>query len=156
MTYDYQNKKIVVVLASNLDIGVALNVVGHMAIALGAHCSDDDLMGRAQLIDASGKAHTGISKYPVIITKIKQGKLRRVLEDARTKPGMFIVDYPAQMLTTGHDDELAESIAGVEEAQISYLGFLLYGDRKTIDELTGRFTLWKGEPLTDKEAGNES
>ncbi|MGA8808960.1 MAG: DUF2000 domain-containing protein [Thermoanaerobaculia bacterium] len=152
MEYDYKRKKIVAVLASNLDVGVALNVVGHMAVSLGAHCPDRDLMGRNPLVDATGNSHVGIAKYPFIITKVKQGKLRRVLESARKTPGIFIIDYPSQMLSTGHDDELGEAIAGTREEQINYLGILLYGDRPQLEELTGRFTLWRSESGVTEDA----
>lgn len=142
MAYDYSAKKIVAVIASKLEAGVALNVLGHLAVALGAH-ADDDLMGRPELIDASGILHIGISKYPVIVTKVKQGRLRRLIEDARGIEEVFLVDYPNQMLETGHDDELASAIQRTPESSIEYLGAILFGPSPAVTELTGKFTLWK-------------
>ena len=66
MDYNYQEKKIVLVLNSKLEMGVALNVAGHLSVALGYHATDH--MGRDQLVDASGDMHLGISRYPIIIT----------------------------------------------------------------------------------------
>ena len=43
--YNYRQKKIVAVLASNLEIGVAFNVIGHLAISIGAY-ADKEIMGR--------------------------------------------------------------------------------------------------------------
>lgn len=142
MEYDYKNKKIVGVLASNLEAGVALNVIGHLAISIGAY-ADPDLMGRPELPDGSGNKHIGISKYPVIITKVKPGRLRKLVGEARETKGILLVDYPAQMLETGHDDELAQAIENVKEEDIAYLGAMLYGERSLIDELTGKFSLWR-------------
>jgi len=141
MAYDYSSKKIVVTLAANLSPGAAVNIVAHLSVAAGAYITDD-LMGRRWLVDASGIEHTGIARYPVIVTKVKQSRLRRLLQDARDRKELFTVDYPAQMLSTGHDDELAQELASVSESDLDYLGVLLYGDSAAVGELTGRFTLW--------------
>ncbi len=142
MSYEYPEKKIVAVLASNLEAGVALNVIGHLAVSIGAY-ADADIMGRKVLVDNSGVEHVGISKYPFIITKVKPGRLKRLVEDARKEDGLLLVDYPKQMLTTGHDDELAEEIAKIDGENIEYLGAVIYGAAGVVSELTGKFTLWK-------------
>ena len=143
MTYDYKEKKTVAVIAANLEPGIALNVVGHLAISVGAY-GDKDLMGRRQLVDASGIAHIGISKYPVIITKVKPGRLRQLIQDARRyTDDILLVDYPEQMLTTGHDDDLESAVRAAKEEDINYLGAILYGKSEIINTLTGKFSLWK-------------
>lgn len=140
--YDYSEKKVVAVLASNLEVGIAMNTLGHMAIALGAY-ADKNLLGRPTLIDASGVKHTGIGKYPVIITKVKPGRLRRFIEEARKEGGLFLIDYPKEMLDTDHDDHLEKSISAKEEQNMEYIGAMVYGAAKTIQSLSGNFTLWK-------------
>jgi hypothetical protein len=142
MTYNYKEKKIVAVLSSNLEIGIALNVIGHLAISIGAY-SGEDLMGRPQLQDASGINHAGIAKYPFVITKTNPTKLRKLIVDARLKGGLLIADYPEQMLATGHDDELSQALAVVKEDEINYLGVILYGNNDVVAELTGKLTLWR-------------
>ena len=77
MEYDYREKKIVAVVDSKLEVGVALNVVGHLAVSIGHNASDH--MGRPVLTDGSGVDHLGISRYPFIITKSNAGKIRKVL-----------------------------------------------------------------------------
>ncbi|NJN61716.1 MAG: DUF2000 domain-containing protein [Coleofasciculaceae cyanobacterium RL_1_1] len=52
------------------------------AISIGAY-SDPNIMGRRNLTDKSGINHAGISKYPFIITKVKQGRLKRLVDEAR-------------------------------------------------------------------------
>ena|SRR5437870_2640695 len=142
MTYTYHEKKIVAVLSANLEIGIALNVVGHLALSLGAYAKRD-VLGRPMLPDASGTIHIGISKYPVIITKVKPNRLRRLVQDARKLEGVFLADYPEQMLITGHDDELADALSSIEETDINYLGAILYGGSDLINQLTGKFSLWR-------------
>lgn len=142
MTYDYRAKKMVAVVASNLEVGVALNVVGHMAISMGFH-SHDNLMGKNKLYDASGNPHTGIAKYALIITKVKPKRLKRFINEARQTQGITLIDYPEQMLYIEHDDDLAETISLMREEDINYLGAIIYGDSKVVEALSGKFTLWK-------------
>ncbi|MEG4228133.1 DUF2000 domain-containing protein [Microcoleus sp. N9_B2] len=142
MIYDYKQKKIVAVLSSNLETGVALNVIGHLAISIGAY-SDKELMGRSHLQDASGVKHIGIAKYPFVITKANPTKLRKLIVDARLKEDILFADYPEQMLTTGHDDQLAQSLAVVKEEEINYLGVIFYGNSNSVTELTGKLSLWR-------------
>ena len=141
-SYDYGAKKTVAVLSANLQPGIAMNVLGHLALSIGAY-GGNELMGRAQLIDASGVAHVGISRYPVIVTKAKPTLLRRLVTEARQESAVLVVDYPEQMLETGHDDELNTAIFEVKEEDINYLGAVVYGDSEVVGKLTKRFSLWK-------------
>ncbi|NJN61717.1 MAG: DUF2000 domain-containing protein [Coleofasciculaceae cyanobacterium RL_1_1] len=60
-----------------------------------------------------------------------------------TPPETAIVDYPKQILHTGHDDELVEEMSKVENDIIEYLGAAIYGNATLVTSLTGSFTLWK-------------
>jgi len=142
MTYNYKQKKIVGVLSSSLEIGLALNVIGHLAISIGAY-SDEELMGRPFLQDASGVHHVGIARYPFVITKANPTKLRKIIVEARLKRDILIADYPEQMLGTGHDDELAQSLLVVKEEAINYLGAIFYGNSDSVAGLTGKLSLWR-------------
>lgn len=143
MSYDFSSKKTVVVLSSELDSGTAVNVACHLTLGLG-HRLPATEMGRPNLSDASGCVHRGISKYPIIITVARPARLRKFIEQARLVPELCLCDYPRQMHTTRHDDELADAIAQVQEQQIIYYGAAAFGDTTTLNELAGRFTLWKG------------
>lgn len=140
--YDYTEKKIVAVLAQDLESGVALNVLGHLAVSLGAY-GDKTLMGRPYLTDHSGVSHRGIARYPFVITKEKRHRLRGILEKARQIPTLFVGDYPVAMLSTGHDDDLAHTLALQPEDDIEYLGLLLFGPTVAVSQLTGKLSLWR-------------
>ncbi|MDD3181798.1 MAG: DUF2000 domain-containing protein [Alphaproteobacteria bacterium] len=140
--YDYTAKKVVAVLASTLEQGIAMNVLGHMCVAIGAH-SEEGLMGRASLPDASGTNHVGIGRYPVIITKVKPARLRQFITEARAHKDLLLVDFPQEMLDTRHDDDLVASMAAKPEADMAYLGAIVYGDAALIQSLSGKFMLWK-------------
>lgn len=138
----YEDKKIVGIIASNVEPAVALNVIGHLAISIGKY-SDDEIMGRASLLDKSGTNHLGISKFPFIITKVKAGKLKTTIDIAKSNPDLLVVDYPKDMLDTKTDDELFKSINEKENDKLEYLGAIIYGNTKDVNEITGKFSLWK-------------
>ena len=110
MNYDYRAKKTVIAIAAELTPGVAGNVIGHLALAVGHRVAAAD-MGKHPLVDATGVEHAGISRYPVIVVTVKSARLRKLLAEAREVNGLLIADYPEQMLSTGHDDELSTWIS---------------------------------------------
>ena len=138
---NYDDKKIVGIIATNVEPGIALNVIGHLAIAIGKY-SDEDLMGRAVITDKSKIKHMGISKFPFIVTKVKAGKLKMAIDTAKANPNLIVADYPREMLDTRTDEELVASIEAKENNQLEYLGAIIYGNTKDVNEITGKFQLW--------------
>ncbi len=141
---NYEDKKIVGIIATNVEASVALNVIGHLSVAIGKY-SDREIMGQSVLLDKSNVEHLGISKFPFIITKVKAGKLKEAIEKAKSKPNLLVADYPREMLETRTDEELVSAVASKENEQLEYLGAVIYGNTKDVDEITGRFQLWKIE-----------
>ena len=138
----YEDKKIVGIIASNVEPSVALNVIGHLSVAIGKY-SDKEIMGQPIITDKTGVNHLGISKFPFIITKVKAGKLKNAIDMAKCNPNLLVADYPKDMLETRTDDELIESISGKENDKLEYLGAVIYGDTKDLNEITGKFQLWR-------------
>lgn len=139
---NYEDKKIVGIIVSNLEPAIALNVIGHLAISIGKN-SGDEIMGKPVITDKSGVEHLGISQFPFIITKVKAGKLRNAIDIAKSNPNLLVADYPKDMLDTRTDDELVASINSKENDKLEYLGAIIYGDTKEVDEITGKFQLWR-------------
>lgn len=139
---NYEDKKIVGIVATNVDPAIALNVIGHLAIAIGKY-SESEIMGKPTITDKSGINHLGISKFPFIITKVKPSKLASAIEKAKSNPNLLIADYPKDMLDTRTDEELVASINSKENNQLEYLGAIIYGNTTDVNEITGKFQLWK-------------
>ncbi|MDR0463308.1 MAG: DUF2000 domain-containing protein [Pseudomonadales bacterium] len=138
---NYKDKKIVAIVATNVEPKVALNVVGHMALSIGKY-SDAEIMGKPIISDKSSTQHLGISQFPFIVTKVKPGKLRAAIAKAKANPNLLVADYPKEVLTTWTDDELVEAVGNKEEAELEYLGAMIYGSTEEINEITGKFQLW--------------
>ena len=139
---NYEDKKIVGIIASNVEPSVALNVIGHLSVAIGKY-SDKEIMGQPFITDKTGVNHLGISKFPFIITKVKAGKLKNAIDMAKRNSNLLVADYPKDMLETRTDDELVESIRGKENDKLEYLGAVIYGDTKDVNDITGKFQLWR-------------
>lgn len=139
---NYEDKKIVGIIASNVDAPTALNVIGHLAISIGKY-SNDEIMGQKVITDRSSVSHLGISKFPFIVTKVKASKLKNAIDIARANPKLLVADYPKDMLDTRTDDELVASIAAKDEADLEYLGAIIYGDTEDVNAITGKYQLWR-------------
>lgn len=140
----YEDKKIVGIVASNVEPAVALNVIGHLAISIGKY-SNDEIMGKSVITDKSGINHLGISQFPFIITKVKSGKLKTAIDLAKQNPNLLVADYPKDMLDTRTDDELVASINSKENDKLEYLGAIIYGNTTDVDNITGKYQLWRLE-----------
>lgn len=141
---NYEDKKIVGIVASNVEPSVALNVIGHLAISIGKY-SNDEIMGKPVIVDKSGINHLGISQFPFIITKVKSGKLKTAIDLAKQNPNLLVADYPRDMLDTRTDDELVASINSKENDKLEYLGAIIYGNTTDVDKITGKYQLWRLE-----------
>ena len=141
---NYEDKKIVGIVASNVEPAVALNVIGHLAISIGKY-SNDEIMGKSVITDKSGINHLGISQFPFIITKVKSGKLKTAIDLAKQNPNLLVADYPKDMLDTRTDDELVASINSKENDKLEYLGAIIYGNTTDVDKITGKYQLWRLE-----------
>ena len=141
---NYEDKKIVGIIASNVEPAVALNVIGHLAISIGKY-SNKEIMGKPIITDKSGVEHLGISQFPFIITKVKPGKLKNAIDLAKQNPSLLVADYPKDMLDTRTDDELVTSISAKENEKLEYLGAVIYGNTNDVDSITGKYQLWRLE-----------
>ena len=139
---NYEDKKIVGIISTKVEPHVALNVIGHLAISIGKY-SDNEIMGKKELTDKSNIKHLGISKFPFIITKVKPSKLRTAIDKAKANPNLLIADYPKDMLETRTDEELVDSISSKNNEELEYLGAVIYGNTDDVNEITGKFGLWK-------------
>lgn len=142
MTYDLHSHKIVGIISSKAEPHVALNVIGHLGIALGSHVDKALLMGRDILTDASGMEHFGIARYGFVIKSARPSKIAQAIQKARESENIIVADYPRAILETGHDDELAEAISSTQEEALDYMGVLLFGPTEEIDAICGHYTLW--------------
>lgn len=139
---NYEDKKIVGIIASNVSPTIALNVIGHLAISIGKY-SDSEIMGQEIITDKSGVEHLGISRFPFIITKVKSSKLKNAILLAKQNPNLLVADYPKEMLETRTDEELVKAVSSKNNDELEYLGAVIFGNTEDVNDITGKYQLWK-------------
>jgi hypothetical protein len=137
-------KKLVAVLCKKLTPGVALNAVAHMALGLSgliAKRGEIESLRLDDYQDANGNHHLSVSDYPFIILKAGTGQIRNLAIFAE-KQEIPCVHF-LKTMTIGTYEEQKEETLKLQESEIEFLGICMFGDRKAINELTKKFSLWK-------------
>ena len=97
----------------------------------------------ADVADATGRVHAGISTYPISMLKGDEALLR----DLRLRlyepdfAGLTVIDFSdvAQKINVYAD--YAQKAAETAEREFAYLGIALFGEKKKINRLTGMLPL---------------
>lgn len=69
--------------------------------------------------------------------------MKNTIDIAKSNPDLLVADYPKDMLDTRTDDELVQAINSKANDKLEYLGAVIYGNTKDVDEITGKFQLWR-------------
>jgi len=139
---DSPTYKFAIVLSGGLSCGVSINTAAHLAARLGTLVCQ---LGGGEVTDGSATIHSGIPISPNVILGASQDDLRSRLDKARSLAngsGLVVLDYPEQGNTTSTDDEYRAALAAAQECDLTYYGFLVYGPRKQVNEVTKGLTLW--------------
>jgi hypothetical protein len=96
----------------------------------------------ADLIDASGEAHPGLIPIGVSILGASAADLMTLREKA-AKAGLDVVDFPSQGQQTNNYAEFGELVSRVSSSELTYVGVGVYGPRKAVGKVVGKFFLLK-------------
>ncbi len=128
------NNKCVIVLDQDLPIGLLANSSAVLALTLGKEI--DGILGK-DLKDGSGKIHKGITNTVLPILKTDKDNLTIILEKARDLTDIVVVDFSDVAQETKTYEDYAARLAAAKSEDLRYLGIALYGDKKSINSLTG-------------------
>jgi hypothetical protein len=132
--------KMVVIIAAEAPIGVALNTAALLGVGLGHH--HDNVVG-PDTGDASGTPHTGMCAYPIPVLKAPAEQLQALRAQAAARAEIAIHDMHEVAQRARTYDQMSTTLAGTKPDDISYLGLALYGPRSAIDSLTGALALYR-------------
>ncbi|MEU8221253.1 DUF2000 domain-containing protein [Kribbella sp. NPDC048915] len=133
-----QTNKMVVIIATEAPLGVALNTAALLGVGLGSH--HRDTVG-PDTADAAGTPHTGMCAYPIPV--LRADDLRTLRAQAAARPDVTIHDMHQVAQRARTYDEMAATLSGTKPGDIEYLGLALYGPRRSIDSLTGALPLYR-------------
>ncbi|MDK2123070.1 DUF2000 domain-containing protein [Parachitinimonas caeni] len=129
--------KCVVIVDESMPLGTIANTTAVLAATLGK--LRPEMIG-ADLPDSSGFLHQGITTMALPILKGNGPLLKRMRSQLKAfEPALLVVDLISATRTTKSYQEYAAVLAADED--IEYFGLALFGDKKTVNSLTGSLGL---------------
>ncbi|GAB3642287.1 GNAT family N-acetyltransferase [Spirosoma arcticum] len=131
--------KMAFIIADDLPVGLAINTGALLGATLGNKLP---YMIAEGLPDGSGVMHLGLSWLPMPILKADRTAIKAIADSARNA-GLLVtnVSEPAQTARTFED--YRQQLADVANDELVYLGVGLYGDKKVVNKLVGKLTLYR-------------
>ena len=133
-------KKFVAVINKDLEKSVAMNILGHMSVAMGNYA--EDYLGVDNFEDSSGETHNAMPRHPFIILKASIEEINNIYKNAKNSE-LTVVSAPEEVYTTYTDEEFVGQVSQKSAEEIQYYGICLYGDVEKVNEFTGGLSLYK-------------
>lgn len=138
---DENQKRFVAVISKKVEVGRAVNVLGHLSVSLANQLSDGDAIC-TDYHDLDGNVHPNISHYPFIVLRSdNSNKIRKLRQEALDKSIPFS-DFTHTMVEGGSEVQ-QQTTKNTLEAELEYLGICLFGETETLRELTKKFSLYR-------------
>jgi hypothetical protein len=129
----------VIIVDAALPPGRAANAAAVIALTLGKrhpHLPGPDLT------DASGWAHPGLIPIGIAVLAAEAAELPALRAKA-LKSGIAVIDFPEEGQQTTDYSAFAARVRERETEDLAYVGVGLYGSRKLIGRIVGRYGLLK-------------
>lgn len=132
-----QDKKCVIIIDSNLPLGVVANTAVILGVSLGKKA--EHIVG-SDFKDIAGHIHQGITQMAIPVLKSQDlNKLREHLK--LHEPELFIVDLADHTQTQPTFEDYTEAFAATPIDEQVYLGLAVYGPKKLVNSYTGSLGL---------------
>ena len=132
--------KLVALVNKDIDVGVAMNAVAHMAIGFGAQLNNE-ILHLNDYKDKEGNIYPNISQMPFMILRGKSNEIRKAVQGSKEHTVQYSVF--TNTMTGGTYTEQLENTRQTPEEQLVYYGAILFGPWDTVSQLTNRFSLYK-------------
>ncbi|MDA8228665.1 MAG: DUF2000 domain-containing protein [Desulfitobacterium hafniense] len=135
-----QVTKCVIVINSDLPLGLMANTAAVLALTLGKRI--DGIIG-PDVFDASGRCHAGITTTPIPILKSDSVKIKELRDKAAASDfsDLLVVDFSNAAQTTTTFEAYTEKISSFTADNLEYFGVAIYGNKKKVNNLTGSLPL---------------
>lgn len=134
--------KFVAILNKKIELGRLLNALGHMTAGLAGGYEKTSDMNFLRYEDLDGGIHPNISYYPFIILKSDNSNQIRTIRNLAIEKGIAFTDFTNTMVE-GTSEEQLERTKKTAETDLEYFGICLFGEKKDIDPLTRKFSLFQ-------------
>lgn len=141
MDYVPTTDQFVCVLNRKIEIGRALNAIGHMTAGLVSRHADHEPLRFQTYVDKDGTDHPAISDNPFIVLSAKNGNQIRSLRETLRERGITFTDFTDTMVEGTYADQ-HDRTAGTSESDLNYFGICFFMNAAEAKELTKKFSLY--------------
>ena len=134
------NYKFTAVLNKKIEPGKAMNALAHMTTGLVGSYDNVSDMEIINYEDKEGGKHLA-SKHPFIILAAKNSNKLRTLRQEAMEKGVHFASFTDAMTVGTWEDQVERSKESPEE-ELEYFGVCLFGERRVLEEMTSKFSLW--------------
>ncbi len=140
MTTNEIKNKCVLVLDSELPVGLIANTAAILGITIGY--KHNSIIGE-DVIDASNQCHLGITNIPIPILKGTKEKVKELIEEIRNNYSndLTMVDFSEIAQSCTDYQDYITKVNGRTADTFEYLGIGIYGPMNIINKLTGSMPL---------------
>lgn len=119
-----------------------MNTVSHLNVAFGGRKEKNHLFTQDTIVTKDGKKIKLNTKNAILIKTAVDSEAVRSLGDLASDAGFEIQYFTREMLETTNDKKIIEITANKNAADVEYLGILIYGPKKKLDEMTKGFEFY--------------
>ncbi|CAN7391426.1 DUF2000 domain-containing protein [Rhizobium sp. LjRoot98] len=134
---EIESGRCVIVVDRNLPVGRAANAAAVIALTIGK--LHPELAG-ANLVDKTGFAHPGLIPIGISILGADASDLGKLRSKALTRD-ITVVDFPIQGQQTNDYMAFGAAVAETITDDLQYVGVGVFGPRKSIGKIVGKFGL---------------
>jgi hypothetical protein len=137
------NHKFVILLNKKLPTGVAINAASHMAACLAARASDNEReqMMFLDYIDNNSNPHPTSGLSLIVLRADNSNKIRQAKQAAK-QADITHIDFLESMTGDSYVEQMART-SQLKEDELEYYGLCMFGEKAALDNITGKFSLWR-------------
>jgi lysyl-tRNA synthetase class 2 len=126
---------------ANLERWQEMNTVAHLNAAFGARVGKE-LFTRDTIASKDGVSIKLNTKQAIMIKTVSSSSELQGLAQKAKKAKLEVDEFTREMLETTNDKKVIENTAAKNFSDVEYLGVLVYGSKKEVEELTKDYQLF--------------
>lgn len=129
-------KKCVIVVDKNLPLGIIANAVAILGCTLGK--SIPSIVGN-DVKDKENFMHKGVINIPLPILSSTKEEIKELYEKVRKNDNddIKLIDFNTVAQKCKDYDDYTQKLSCFKASELNYLGICMYGNKKSINSLTG-------------------